>query len=123
MTQVPHHGKNLRNIRLLQGLKQEFFARKLGVSQQYVSKLELRPTISKSILENAARILDVSVETILNFDENTLLLLAGEARPEELTRSTKEMIDYFKEELLKKDRRIDSLETEVREYKAMSNRT
>jgi len=122
MTQVPHHGKNLRNIRLLQGLKQEFFARKLGVSQQYVSKLELRPTISKSILEKAARILNVSVETILNFDENTLLILAAEARPEELTHSAKELINYFKEELSKKDRRIDVLEAEVREFKAMNNR-
>jgi len=123
MTQTPHHGKNLRSIRLLQGMKQQYFASKLGVSQQYVSKLELRPSISKGILEKAASIFSVSIETILNFDENTLLILAAEARPEELTRSTKEMIDYFKEELLKKDRRIDSLEAEVKEYKAMSNRT
>jgi len=120
MTQVPHHGKNLRNIRLLQGLKQEFFARELGVSQQYVSKLELRPSISKSILEKAARVLSVSVETILNFDENTLLILAAEAKPEELTRSMKEMIDHFKEELLKRDRRIDFLESELRDYRFRS---
>jgi len=117
MTQTPHHGKNLRSIRLLQGLKQEFLASKLGVSQQYVSKLELRPSISQNILEKAACILNVSVEAILNFDENTLLILAAEARPEELTRSTKEMIDYFKEELLKRDRQIDSLEAEVRKYR------
>jgi hypothetical protein len=48
----------------------------------------------------------VSVETIENFNENTLLILAAEAKPEELTRSMKEMIDHFKEELLKKDKKL-----------------
>lgn len=37
---MTHHGNNIRSIRQLKGMKQEIFARKMGVSQQYVSKLE-----------------------------------------------------------------------------------
>jgi len=41
MTEV-HIGKNIRAIRLLLGIKQEAFARKMGVSQQNISRLESR---------------------------------------------------------------------------------
>jgi DNA-binding transcriptional regulator YiaG len=71
--QIKNH--NLRSIRLLQGMKQELFARKMGVSQQYISKIELLQKLSKKKLELSAKALGVSVETIENFDENTCLSL------------------------------------------------
>ena len=108
-----HHGKNLRHLRLLQGMKQELFAWKMGVSQQYVSKLERLQFIPSKALEAAAKVLAVPMEAIIRFDENTMLLLAAEAKPEELTRSVKEVIDHFKEELAKKDKKIQELEAEL----------
>ena len=113
MAPITHHGKNLRHIRLLQGMKQELFAWKMGVSQQYVSKLEKRPFLPQKTLEAVAKVLDVPVEAIVRFDENTMLILAAEAKPEELTRSMKEVIDHFKEELSKKDKKIEELEFEL----------
>jgi len=89
----------------------------MGVTQQYVSKLEKRQTISPNKLEAAAKVLDVPVETIVKFDENALLMLAAEAKPEELTRSMKEVIDHFKEELLKKDKKIEELGAELSKYR------
>jgi transcriptional regulator with XRE-family HTH domain len=111
-----HYGKNLRHIRLLQGMKQELFAWKMGVSQQYVSKLEKLQFIPPKTLEAASKVLGVPVEAIVRFDENTMLLLAAEAKPEDLTRSVKEVIDHFKEELAKKDKRIQELEAELSKF-------
>ena len=71
-------------------------------------------------MEAVAKVLDVPVEAIVRFDENTMLLLAAEAKPEELTRSVKEVIDHFKEELQKKDKKIDALEAELKEYRINS---
>ena len=89
----------------------------MGVSQQYVSKLEKLQFIPSKALEAAAKVLDVPVEAIVRFDENTMLLLAAEAKPEELTRSMKEMLDFFKDEISKRDRKIEALETELKEYR------
>ena len=38
--QTEHRGKSIRAIRQLRDLKQDTFARKLGMSQQNVSKME-----------------------------------------------------------------------------------
>ncbi len=73
MAHTTHQGKNLRTIRLLHGMKQELFARKMQVSQQYVSRMELQETISSTKLEQAAEVLGISIETIKTLDENTLL--------------------------------------------------
>ena len=94
----------------------------MGVSQQYVSKLEKLQFIPSKALEAAAKVLAVPVEAIIRFDENTMLLLAAEAKPEELTRSMKEVIDHFKEELAKKDMKIEQLEIELDKYRFNNQR-
>ncbi len=113
MAHTTHHGKNLRTLRLLHGMKQELFARKLGISQQRVSRLELHETISQSKLDKAAEGLSVSAETIKTLDENTLLTLATEAKPELLTSSVREMIKFYQEEISKNDKKIEELELEL----------
>ena len=115
MAHTTHHGKNLRAIRLIHGMKQELFARKMGITQQRVSKMELQENISQHKLAKAAEILDISVETIKSFDESSLLVLAAGARPELLNSSVREMIRYYQEEIAKKENRITQLETELHE--------
>lgn len=113
MTSISHHGKNLRNIRLLRGMKQEAFAHAMGISQQRVSKIEKQRVISETCRKAAANVLNVSIDAFDRFDEDGLLYLAAEAKPKDDTRSVKEVIDYFKEELSKKDRRIEELESRL----------
>ena len=113
MAHTTHHGKNLRTLRLLHGMKQELFARKMGISQQRVSRMELQKTISQSKLDKAAEVLGISVETVKTLDENTLLLVATGVQPELLTGSVREMIKYYQEEIAKKDKKIADLELEL----------
>ena len=65
-----HIGKNIRALRLLRGMKQETFARKLGIAQQNVSKMENKKKPSEDQIEAAAKILQTTTEAIKNFDEN-----------------------------------------------------
>jgi transcriptional regulator with XRE-family HTH domain len=91
-------------------MKQETFARAMGTTQQHISKLEKRETISRKKLEDAARVLRVPVETIEQFDENSLFGLPMPAKQDDLPHSMKEVIEYFKEELSKKDKKIVELQ-------------
>ncbi|MBN9382212.1 MAG: helix-turn-helix transcriptional regulator [Chitinophagaceae bacterium] len=115
MAHTIHHGNNLRCIRQLLGMKQEAFARAMGTTQQHISKLEKRETISKKKLEDAARVLGLPVEAIEQFDETSLLKLPMPAKQDDLPHSMKEVIEYFKVELAKKDEKIMELQCELKE--------
>ena len=108
-----HIGRNIRAIRLLQGMKQEVFARKMGISQQNISKLEKRRKVSASKLEAVARGLGVSVEAIETFDENVVLRVTPDQPVPQLTAPVKEIIAYFKDEIAKRDQLIDHLQAEL----------
>ena len=64
-----HLGRNIARIRELKGMKQEALAIELGISQQAVSVLEQKETMDKEKLEEVARALGVSPETIKAFSE------------------------------------------------------
>lgn len=115
MAHTIHHGNNLRCIRQLLGMKQEAFARAMGTTQQHISKLEKRETISKKKLDAAASVLGVPVETIVQFDENSLFRLPMLATQDDLPHSMKEVIEYFKEELSKKEKKIVELQCALNE--------
>jgi len=111
MTEV-HIGKNIQSLRRLLGIKQETFARKMGMAQQNISRLEKRKMLSHSKLKAVAQALEVSVEIILTFDEeNVLNIIRGEKVQESM--SLKEIIDYFKEEIAKRDRVIEELRSRL----------
>jgi len=73
MEKAKHIGKNIRKIRLLRGMKQETFARELGIKQQNVSKMEQRKKLTDEQIEQAAKILQTTSEAIRNFDENGMI--------------------------------------------------
>ncbi|MCF0069792.1 helix-turn-helix transcriptional regulator [Dyadobacter sp. CY261] len=71
-TKPNHIGYKIGRIRELRGLKQEFVAHELNVSQQTISKIEQSETVDEQILEQIANILGVSAEGIKNFSEEAV---------------------------------------------------
>jgi transcriptional regulator with XRE-family HTH domain len=66
-----HEGRNIKRIREMLGIKQETLAEELQISQSGVSLLEQKETIDQPMLEAVAKALNVPVEAIRNFDEET----------------------------------------------------
>jgi transcriptional regulator with XRE-family HTH domain len=66
-----HQGRNVKRFREMLGIKQEALAFELGEewSQKRVSLLEQKEVIEDDILQQVAKILNVPVEAIKNFDE------------------------------------------------------
>ena len=119
MSDSIHHGTSLRYLRLLSGMKQEIFARKMGVKQQQISKWEKQENIPRVRLERAAEILNIPVDVFDKFDESGLLKLAAGVKLEDIFPSTKKMAEYFMEELAKKDKQIEELKFELNECKTI----
>ncbi|MDR6807520.1 transcriptional regulator with XRE-family HTH domain [Dyadobacter sp. BE34] len=71
-TKTSHIGHKISRIRELRGLKQEFVAHELRVSQQTVSKIEQSETIDAELLEQISKILGVPAEGIKNFNEEAV---------------------------------------------------
>ncbi|XZF16662.1 helix-turn-helix transcriptional regulator [Chitinophagaceae bacterium MMS25-I14] len=66
-----HHGRNVKRLREILGIKQEALAIELGSewNQKKISALESRPTIDEDLLERVAEALKMPVETIKGFDD------------------------------------------------------
>ena len=62
----------ISRIREIRGIKQDFLAIELGVSQQTISKIEQSEEVEDSTLEKIAAILGVTVEGIKNFSEEAI---------------------------------------------------
>jgi len=68
-----HLGRKISRIRDIRGIKQDFLANALGVSQQTISKIEQSEEVEDSTLEKIAKVLGVSPEGIKNFNEESLI--------------------------------------------------
>lgn len=68
-----HIGRKISRIREIRGIKQDFLAIELGVSQQTISKIEQSEDIDDAMLEKIAGVLGVSAEAIKNFSEEVLI--------------------------------------------------
>ena len=71
-TKPSHIGYKIGRIRELRGLKQEYIAHQLNISQQTVSKIEQSETIDEEMLNQISKILGVSAEGIKNFSEDAV---------------------------------------------------
>ena len=67
-----HQGRNVKRLREMQGIKQETLAYELGEAwtQKKVSQLEAKEEIEQDILEQVAKILRVTPETIQKLEED-----------------------------------------------------
>ncbi|MDR3217802.1 MAG: helix-turn-helix transcriptional regulator [Dysgonamonadaceae bacterium] len=64
-----HHGRNVKALRDMLGIKQEVLAKSAGITQQYVSVLEAQEKIDDEMLEKLANVLHIPVDAIKNFNE------------------------------------------------------
>lgn len=69
LTKSNHIGRKISRIRELRGMKQEFLAMEMGVSQQTISNMEQSEIIDKDKLELVAKVLGVTKEALENFSE------------------------------------------------------
>jgi transcriptional regulator with XRE-family HTH domain len=72
MEKTIHQGRNVKRFREMLGIKQEALALELGDdwNQKKISLLEQKDVIDTPLLEKVAKVLKVSPEAILNFDED-----------------------------------------------------
>lgn len=68
-----HIGRKISKIRELRGMKQDALAMAIGVSQQTISNIENSEEVEEEVLVKIAEALEVSVEGIKNFSEDTVL--------------------------------------------------
>lgn len=64
-----HHGQNVKRLREMLGIKQEVIATGLDITQQAMSKLEQKEQIDDEMLKKIAKILNVPVDSIKNFND------------------------------------------------------
>lgn len=77
-THTIHHGRNVKRIREILGIKQDVLATSLGLSQQAVSQLEHKEIIDAPVLEKVSKALGVPEEAIKNFtDEAAINIVAN----------------------------------------------
>ena len=71
----PHHGRNIKRIREIQGIKQEALAIELGEdwNQKKISLLEGKEMVDAELLAQVAKALHVTPEAIENFDEDGII--------------------------------------------------
>lgn len=68
-----HIGRKISRIREIRGIKQDFLATALGVSQQTISKIEQSEEVEDSTLEKIAKILGITADGIKNFSEEAIV--------------------------------------------------
>jgi transcriptional regulator with XRE-family HTH domain len=72
-----HHGRNIKRLREILGVKQDLLAAEFNITQQAVSELEKKAQLSDEILEKVAKVLKVPVEAVKNFnDESAVNIIA-----------------------------------------------
>jgi len=76
-TKTVHHGRNVKRIREILGIKQEALASDLSLSQQAVSQLEQREALDREMIEKVAAALKVSPEAISNFNEEAAITIVS----------------------------------------------
>lgn len=75
MDKKPHHGRNIKRIREIQGIKQEALAIELGEdwNQKKISLLEGKEEIDRELLGQVAKALHVTTEAIEKFDQEATI--------------------------------------------------
>jgi len=65
-----HHGRNIKRLREMLGVKQELIANELNMTQQAISKLEQKEQIEDEILERVSKVLNIPLDAIKNLNED-----------------------------------------------------
>jgi transcriptional regulator with XRE-family HTH domain len=68
-----HIGRKISRIRELRGMKQEFLAAELGISQQAVSKIEQSEKLEEGVLERISQVLGIPSDNIKHFSDEAVI--------------------------------------------------
>lgn len=68
-----HLGRNIKAFRTLRGMKQSVLANEMGVTQQYISKMENSTKITDERIDEVGKILKVTSESLKNLDDKTII--------------------------------------------------
>lgn len=68
-----HIGHKIKRLREIKGIKQETLATEVGVSRGSIYKIEQSENVDEETLEKIATALNVTVEAIKNFNEETVI--------------------------------------------------
>lgn len=121
MSNTKHIGRNIRNIRLLRGMKQATFAKEMGIAQQNVSKMEKKHKLTDEQLAEAAKILQTTVEAIKEFDETSIIqnnfLNEQAGYINQKINPLEKIIELYDNIIKSKDTEIERLKFEIEEYK------
>ncbi|AUD02163.1 helix-turn-helix domain-containing protein [Spirosoma pollinicola] len=74
-TNSVHHGRNVKRIREMLGIKQDVLANTLGLSQQAISQLERKEILDTTVLEKVSKALGIPEEAIRNFTEDAAVTI------------------------------------------------
>lgn len=89
-THTIHHGRNVKRIREMLGIKQDFMATSLGLSQQAISQLEQKEVLDGPVLQKVSKVLGVSEEAIKNFSEEAAVNIFSNT-----LHNTNGLVNYF----------------------------
>lgn len=117
-----HIGRNVSKLRELKGLKQEDFAKLLGISQQAISKLENKKEIDDTMLQKIAEKLDITPESIRSFNPDTVIhsinQQGGNVYAEIFNLNPIEkIVELYEKMLREKDETIKLLREEIKSFK------
>ena len=95
--------KNIKALRELKGLSQDYVAKRLGISQSSYARFENESKrIDYRLIEGVADVFEVTPATIINFHDNQKYLL--DSSPEMVRESTEAYLNYDKDRLLLEER-------------------
>lgn len=101
-------GQKIKKLRELKNLTQGHVADKLGITQSNYSKMEMgKQDIPFSKLEEIAGVLDMSVESVIGFNENLIFNMKGNRKANGLVIN---QVSVMEKRIY--DEYIDSLKTE-----------
>ena len=70
MSKDAHHGKNVKRLRGILGIKQEVLADELNLSQQTVSRLESQEKLDDDTINKIAQILNIPEDAIKSYNDD-----------------------------------------------------
>ena len=68
-----HQGQNVKIFRNMRNMKQEEFAKQIGVKQSVVTKLERQSIIEETMLSKCAEVLGIPVDVLKEFELEKML--------------------------------------------------
>lgn len=95
MPQKKHHGRNIKRLREIIGMKQEVLAQGLGVNQQRMSAIEQKEELDDELLQRVAELLKVPKEAIENFDEEGIINIVSNTVNNNDSASGNSLFNYY----------------------------